>query len=96
MNIGDTYFQFPLCALAFAAEQKVRLDHIIAFGFVDAGFAMLRKLPYEISAAKAETFATLPGRPYEYRKTKPEHVAALLGAQEIGITVGSLTHSLAS
>lgn len=94
MNTGDTYFQFPLCALAFCADQKERLDHIISFGFVEAGRVMLRKLPSAVRSEKAEFFAAWPQTPADYRKTKSDHVAAMLGAEAIGIKMGSLTGSL--
>jgi hypothetical protein len=94
MSDTDTYFQFPLCALAFGATEKERLEHIISFGFVEAGIAMFRKLDAEIREQKAKQFTTRSDTPQDYRKTNEHHVAAMIGAQEIGITVGGLEYSL--
>ena len=94
MSDTDTYFQFPLCALAFCTTEKERLEHIISFGFIEAGIAMYRKLDAEIRKQKAEQFANVPGTPDDYKKANWQHVAAMIGANEIGITVGSLAYSM--
>lgn len=94
MSTTDTYFQFPLCALGFCDTEKDRLEHIIAFGFIEAGVTMFRKLDAEIRKQKAEQFSNNSGTPNDYKRTNEHHVAALVGANEIGITVGSLGYSM--
>jgi hypothetical protein len=91
----DTYFQFPLCALAFCDTETARLDHIISFGFIEAGVAMYKKLDSEIRSQKAETFASDSATPNDYKRNNWQHVAAMVGANEIGITIGgSLVYSM--
>lgn len=89
MSDTDTYFQFPICALSFCATERDRLEHIISFGFIEAGMTMFRKLDPDIRKQKAAHFASVSGTPGDFRKTNSEHVAAMIGANEIGITVGS-------
>lgn len=93
-GIGDNYFQFPLCALAFCATEKERLEHVIEFGFVDAGFTMFQKLDQDMRRLKAREFSDDSDTPRDFCKTNLDHVATMLGARGIGIIVGSVRHSL--
>jgi hypothetical protein len=88
MNEAGTYFQFPLCALAICETEKERLEHIISFGFIEAGIAMYKKLDAEIRKEKAWQFVSQSGTPNDYKRNNDHHVAAMIGANEIGITVG--------
>lgn len=94
MSATDKYFQFPLCALAFGEAETERLDHIISFGFVEAGIAMFRKLDEEIREQKAEQFANKSGTPSDYKKSNQHHVAAMIGANEIGVLPNSLSYTM--
>ena len=94
MSDTDTYFQFPLCALAICETEKERLEHIISFGFIEAGIAMYKKLDAEIRKQKAEQFSNNSGTPNDYKRNNDHHVAAMIGANEIGNTVGSLVYSM--
>ena len=94
-ELGKNYFQFPLCALTWGADVQDRLEHIISFGFVDAGYVMFNRLGPEHCQQKANEFAAASDRPAGYTKTKPDHVAAILGAREIGITFrGSISYPI--
>ena len=94
MNEAGTYFQFPLCALAICETEKERLEHIISFGFIEAGIAMFRKLDAEIRKQKAEQFAADSGTPDDYKRSNDHHVAAMIGAKEIGIVPYNLAYSM--
>lgn len=94
VSATDTYFQFPLCSLAFCETEKERLEHIISFGFIEAGVAMYKKLDAEIRKQKAEQFLNHSDTPDDYKRSNDHHVAAMIGAKEIGITVGSLVYSM--
>jgi len=93
---NNNYFQFPLCALAFCDSERERLDEIISFAFVDAGFAMFKKVAPEIRKSLGDDLKGRQGTPADYRKHDSDHVAAMLGAREIGINVGGVAHSLAT
>jgi hypothetical protein len=93
-NTGETYLQFPLCSLTFGADEWERLETIISFGFVEAGFTFLHRLTPDIRQMKAAELARASDTPSDYRHTKPAHVAAMLGARAIGITVGSVACSM--
>jgi len=84
-ELGEKYFQFPLCALAFGANETERLNHIVAFGCVDAGGTMLNRLLPEIRAQRADEFASAFSALRDFRKTKPDHVALMLGARELNV-----------
>jgi hypothetical protein len=88
------FFQFPLCALAFGETERDRLEAIISFGFVDAGNKMFKKLDTDIRQQKAKEFCANFEKPDDYSQKNTWHVAAMLGAQEIGITVGNLGWSI--
>ena len=94
MNEIDSYFQFPLCALAYCDTEKERLDQIISFGFVDAGFAMFDKLDAEIRELKADELDNDSDVPSDFDKANSDHVAAMIGAKEIGINVSNVEYSL--
>jgi len=63
MNEAGTYFQFPLCALAICETEKERLEHIISFGFIEAGIAMFRKLDAEIRNRKRSSLRLIQEPP---------------------------------
>jgi len=94
VNDADRYFQFPLCALACCNTERERLDQIIFFGFVDAGFVMFNKLHANLRKLKADELKICLHIPSDYREAKSDHVAAMFGAQEIGINVGSVVTAL--
>lgn len=94
MSATDKYFQFPLCALSFCATEKERLEHIISFGFIEAGIAMYKKLDTEIRKEKAEQFAADSGTPNDYKRSYDYHVAAMIGAKEIGVIPNNLVYSM--
>jgi hypothetical protein len=94
MSDAVGYFQFPLCALAMGNSPRERLDQIVSFGFVEAGFVMFRKLAPEIQKLLADELRDYSGTPSDYRKANPDHVAAMLGAREIGIKAGNIGSSL--
>jgi hypothetical protein len=93
-DASDSYFQFPLCALSFCATEHERLEHVISYGFVDAGNTMFRKLNQDMRRLKAEELQNDPSMPHDFSATKNDHVAAMIGAREIGITVGNVRWSL--
>jgi hypothetical protein len=88
------YFQFPLCALAFGMTERDRLDNIITYGFVSAGMKMYGRLDARLREEKAGELRQYAGTPNDYLPGRCQHVAAMLGAKEIGITVGSVADSL--
>jgi hypothetical protein len=90
-DLGKTYFQFPLCALAFGANEKDRITRIISFCCLDAGFVMFHRLSPEIRQRNAHEFAAALDRPIGYSKTRSDHVAAMLGAREIRVRFSNLS-----
>jgi hypothetical protein len=94
VNETSGYFQFPLCTLAMGGSYKERLGQIISFAFVEAGRVMVTKLAQEIRESLGEELLDYSDTPSDYHKTNSSHVAAMLGAREIGIRPGSLENSL--
>jgi len=85
---GENYLQFPLCALAYGAEVKPRLENLIGYGFVEAGHVLLNRLTGDVRALKIDELSRLPKLPTGTNLKKDDHVAALLGSRQIGITFG--------
>ena len=88
MTAEASYLQFPLCALAWGKDVRSRLEHVISFGVVDAGHVMFDRLNPETREMKACEFAESSDCPEDYDEADPDRVAAMLGAEEIGITFG--------
>ena len=95
-NNNENYFQFPLCALAFGDAEVARLDHIISFGCVDAGYVMLNRLSPESRKEVAIKFSQIEKCPAGFSKSNPNHIAAMLGAEAIGVTFGNIGYSVES
>jgi hypothetical protein len=94
MSNTDHYFQAPLCALACGANEKDRMEYLISFGMVDAGLALLAKLSTASRKAKADEFKSSANTPNDYSKTDLQHVASMLGAEQIGIRIGNVVGSV--
>jgi hypothetical protein len=88
------YFQFPLCALAFGQTETERLDTLISYSFAEAGFTMFARLNREIQKEKAESIKSRADTPADYRSTDRQHVAVMIGSQEIGVRPGSVLSAL--
>ncbi len=85
-DIGEKYFQFPLCALSYGKDPYQRFNYIVDYGCYTAGLKMLNRIPPEFRHQKAEEFVrSFSG----YRKNKTEDVAFALGAQQLNINYGS-------
>src|SRR5262245_31461289 len=85
---SGTYFQFPICLLAYGQDVETRLSDIIAFCIVDSG----RKQRWKMSLSEAKdkasrvTKATLGGPlPAGVRLSDSSHVEILLGMTLLNI-----------
>jgi hypothetical protein len=88
----DTYLQFPLCALAFGNDERERLEHIISYGLIEAGFSLLRKMPPAIRQQKLASYRQTPS---DYDSRKDAHQAAILGFDAIGVSCLSIKSTIA-
>lgn len=90
--MSDTFFQFPLCLLAYHADVRERLDSIISFGAVEAGATRRRKL----STAEARTKAKEIAARFKVKVAPSDErgMFAILGCDLIGITPGNLVAML--
>lgn len=82
---GDPYFQFPLCALSYGKSADERLNAIISFGGVSAGAKLWRKLSAEQQRSKLAEWKARPTRPARMNWSNQTHLAALCGADAIGL-----------
>lgn len=88
MSASDKYLQFPLCALAFCPDAKDCLEHIISYGFIEAGASVVRSADTE-KLKELCSCHSLPKTMY-----KSWDLAAEIGAGMCGITIGSRECSL--
>lgn len=84
--VADSYFQFPLCALAFGKSADERLNAIIDHSVLHAGAKLWRKLTEEERWRESEKWKARPTRPTGINWNSTTHLAALCGADLIGIT----------
>ena len=89
-NTVEHYIQFPLCALAYGAEMRPRLEALIGYGCVGAGHVLLNRLTGDVRALKIAELSRLPKLPTGTNLKKADHVAALLGEHQIKIQIHDL------
>jgi hypothetical protein len=83
----DKYFQAPLSSLAFGTNEKEMLEHIISYCIVDVGLGLCRKMSGLEQRAKSKEIAKTISAGFD--KLDSEHLAAAMGAQAVGCTIGS-------
>ena len=82
---NDTFFQFPLCALAYGQAVTARLDAIIDYAVVEAGSSSLAKRSAEHQYQFLQFSLQAEGVPRDFKEYLPQHRAALIGAEIIGV-----------
>ena len=89
IHVSKSYFQFPLCALNLPEAEKSRLNRIIEFGCVEVGKHMWARL----SEREREHLRSYPPIPLEtnHPATRDSYIRALLGAQRVSVTLGSIS-----
>lgn len=91
-----TYFQFPLCALAFGRSVEERLNAIISYGVIEAGRVLWEKKFTQADRQKQCSVWSDPSRvPPGFNHQNSLHVFAVAGASVIGVNLGSLKPRLA-
>lgn len=96
-----TYFQFPLCALAYGGTIKQRLDTIIDYATVEAGGELWRKTDQITRDRYLRGWDSAGVLPSDTDLDWERHIAALTGAEIIGVRLNRLPsvlerHSLLS
>lgn len=80
------YFQFPVCALAFGENEDERLNTILDYAVVEAGSTIWRKMLQD-ERQRLWNQWTRPGdAPKDIDLNNKTHLAAMAGAETIGIT----------
>jgi len=82
------YFQFPLCLLAMADDEKTLLNRIISFAVVEAGRVLWQKKSSAQRKSLADDLRDCTAS--DFKRNDREHVAAALGARELNVTLGSI------
>lgn len=78
---SDTYFQFPLCLLAYGKDVHTRLNYLVSFCCVDTGKIIANQTPQEERLIAADEKASRMGHKFKgYKRENKNQVAALLGA----------------
>jgi hypothetical protein len=78
---SDTYFQFPLCLLAYGKDVHTRLNDLISFCCVDTGKIIANQTPQGERLIVADEKASRMGHKFkDYERENKNQVAALLGA----------------
>lgn len=94
-GVRGTYFQFPLCALAFGRSDVERLSAIVSFGLVEAGRVLWEKKFTQQDRQKQYAAWADPARvPPDFNRQNSLHVFAVAGASVIGVTIESLRGTL--
>jgi hypothetical protein len=92
--VKNPYFQFPLCALSFGHSVDERLNAIISYGFIQAGYKLFQKLsPVERKRFLDDRLGNKPEL-NGIRRDEWSHCGALYGAYAIGITTNNLKATL--
>lgn len=89
-----TFFQFPLCALAFGRTAKERFDAFMHFAVFETGQKHWRKLNNEQRATLIESKIKSQSLPADFDQTQDSHCVAICGADVMKIKLGSVTHCL--
>ena len=89
-----TYFQIPLCAFAFGASDKERLDAISCFGVVEAGQKRWSNLAEPQRRALLNELTQAGKIPRDFRPRNPRHVRAVFGADMLNVRFGSVCDTL--
>jgi len=90
MSSDEKFIQFPLCLLAQAKPQYDLLEEIIRYGFVSAGASAVRELSDEERKAKCKEYGMVQSMRSSWE------MAARLGAETLGITIGSIGATVTS
>jgi hypothetical protein len=89
-----TYFQVPLCALAYGTSDRERLEVIISYGLVEAGAKRWGKLTDDERQQLLETKAKAGQLPRGFTRSNTKHAIAVCGASVTNLTLGSPQFSL--
>lgn len=84
--VKDSYFQFPLCALAYGLTIDERLNAILDYSVVAAGLSLWQKLTVEKRAEFLRGKTVSCRNPNDSNTCYSLHCAALYGAHVIGVT----------
>jgi hypothetical protein len=85
-----TYFQFPLCALAYSDSVEERLNTIISYACVECGARFLQKLPANVIENYRRVYADPSKGLRGFNPDNRVHLAAVVGAEQISINIGNL------
>ena len=85
-----TYFQVPLCALAYGQSEFERLDAIIDIGCRHAGRAEWQRMSEAEQLAWLAATRRSPKRPPDLNFSDPNDLPIMLGAQIIGVTIPTI------
>ncbi len=92
---SGNYLQFPLCALAYGKSEHDRLNAIISYGLVETGKVVWSRITDAQRAGYLNTWSAVKCLPSDFDRCNPLHVAAVLGARVIGITIYSAVQEAA-
>lgn len=91
-----TYFQFPLCALAFGPTVQEQLNAIISYGLVEAGGKLwLEKLTERERETRKSQWCMHSPAPKDFKFCDATHLHARAGAEMIGVAIGSFADTAA-
>lgn len=80
-----TYFQFPLCALAYGAEPKQRLDELISFCCVEVGYKESAGMTLAEKKTKADKLNHKPGG---FHQSNSAHLSLVIGMLKLNVGHG--------
>lgn len=86
----ESYFQFPLCALAYGSTIKERFQEILAFCVMEVGEAVKAKVTQDIIEEHIRNARGEGSVPTDFRGNMHRHIEAVLGARTTNVRLGSV------
>lgn len=79
MSRHDSYYQFPLCALAFGETVEERLQHIISWSVLESGQKIWSKKGNDGGESMVSGFLSTNGGPEDFDENDELHKRAMAG-----------------
>lgn len=87
-NMDKIMLEFPLCCLSYPGNERKKIDLIISYCICERS----KKIKFNINN-RIDELLEKGKQPYGFSKKSMEHCRILLAAHELGILLGSISHT---